>query len=109
MFRCKIKVIKRSINQDLAKNYLDTSTDFGKNFGACDVFRDGQNFVVDEPWKAPEGFCEWAWADIRHDLFALANGADLNWIKQPGTAVCCCTDALRPVYFEIRRLEPLKK
>ena len=40
-------------------------------------------------------------------MFALANGGGADgffygdWIREPYTAVSCCNDGLRPVYFKI--------
>lgn len=60
----------------------------------CDIFSDRQEFIV-EDWKTPpNGFCEWAWVDIKKK-FELA--------KQLGEVVACCTDGFRPVVFEIQR------
>ena len=64
MPKCKITVIKRLINQDLADEYLDVAGDFE----ACDRFSDGQEIVVEHPFSMPEGFCAGAWADIRADI-----------------------------------------
>ena len=38
-------------------------------------------------------------------VFALANGARSfyynDWIRQPGVAIACCNDGLRPVFFKL--------
>jgi uncharacterized repeat protein (TIGR04076 family) len=102
---CRITVLKRTINQDLVAEYLNRETDFGKNFGVCEAFADGQKFEVAAPFQVPDGFCAWAWADLRHDLLSLAIGADLPWIRQSGVAIVGCTDWLRPVYFKLERLD----
>ena len=104
MQKCKVTVLKRTVNQDLVDAYLDKSTPFGQSFGPCDRFADGQEFVA-EPFGPPEGFCPWAWADIRQDVMTLAAGGNLSWIRQTGTALASCTDCLRPVYFKIERLD----
>ena len=52
MPRCKITVLKRTINQDLIDEYLD---DTCEDIGPCDRFQDGQEFVID-PSVVPEDF-----------------------------------------------------
>jgi len=89
---CKITVVKRSVQQDLADRYRDGRVK------QCDAFKDGQEFVVSAPWSPPEGFCQWAWADIRSYVMANFHGGDFP-------TVACCTDGFRPVYFRIERVE----
>jgi len=106
MHKCRITVLKRTVNQDLADQYLDRSGEFGGTFGACTAFQEGQEFVVESPFSLPPGFpCSWAWADLRPDIFAIALGASMPWLKQPGTAIAGCTDILRPVIFKVERVE----
>ncbi len=100
MPQCKITVLKRTLDQDLADRYLDTE----KGWGACDQFSDGQEFVVEQSFEMPKGFCPWAWADIRGDIMTIATGGDLPWIKQRGVAITGCTDWFRPVIFKVERM-----
>ena len=104
MPKCRITVLKRTVaDQDLIDEYLaDSSKE--KGFGACTAFEDGQEFIADSP-RMPEGFCNWAWADIQRDVVAVLYGGDYPWVKQPGTAITCCTDGFRPVVFKVERLE----
>jgi len=104
MPRCKITVLKRTINQDLIDEYLD---DTHKDIGPCERFRDGQEFVID-PWVMPEDFCAccaWAWSDIRRDILTVAYGGDMPGMRQRGTVITGCTDWLRPVIFKVERME----
>lgn len=101
MNKCKITVIKRAVNQDLADEYLKDAT----GFGLCERFEDGQEFVVERAFAMPEGFCHWAWADIRSDILTVAVGGNLPWLKQPGIAIASCTDWFRPVYFKVERMD----
>ena len=98
--KCKITVLKRTVNQDLIDEYVVVK----KDFGACDQFSDGQEFVVEQPFSAPDGFCPWAWADIRNDIMTMAVGGDLPWIKQQGVTIAGCTDWFRPVIFKVERI-----
>ncbi len=103
MPKCRITVLKRTINRDLIDEYLDKDT--SKDFGPCDRFVDGQEFIVDGySAEVPEGFCAWAWADIRKDIFTVAAGADMPGMKQRGAVITGCTDWFRPVIFKVERV-----
>lgn len=102
MPRCKITVLKRTINRDLIDEYLD---DESKGVKPCEHFKDGQEFMLDRYYRAPDGFCDWAWADIRYDILALAYGGSMPGMKQPGTIIAGCTDWFRPVIFKVERIE----
>jgi uncharacterized repeat protein (TIGR04076 family) len=101
MPKCKITVLKRTINQDLIDEYLD---DAYQGIGPCDCFRDGQEIVIGDYSGVPEGFCASAWADIRKDMLAVAMGANMLGIRQPGTIIAGCLDWFRPVIFKIERM-----
>jgi len=72
--------------------------------GACELFRDGQEFLVRENGKMPEGFCTSAWQTIFCNVRTLAFGGDLPWFKEKGVAINCCSDGLRPVVFKLERV-----
>ena len=104
MPKCKITVLKRTINQDLIDEHLEDSY---KDIGLCECFEEGQEFVID-PAVPPKEFyarCPWAWADIRRDILTVAYGGDLPGMKQRGTIVTGCTDWFRPVIFRVERLD----
>ena len=103
MPKCKITVLKRTLNQDLIDEYLDEPY---KDTGPCECFEEGEEFVID-PAVVPEAFCArcaWAWADIRKDILTVAMGANMPGIRQPGTVITGCTDWLRPVIFKVERM-----
>jgi uncharacterized repeat protein (TIGR04076 family) len=100
MPKVKITVLKRTFNTDLVQKYMDADG----SYGPCDQFRDGQEFVTDKPWSVPEGFCTWAWADIRADIQTVMLGGDLPWMKERHVAIAMCTDVFRPVIFKIERI-----
>ena len=102
MAKCKITVVKRTINQDLIDEYVSKTRE---NFGRCGAFEDGQEFTVEGFPSKPEGFCDWAWTAIHQDVTAMMFGADYPWIEKHGTAITCCTDGLRPVIFKVERVE----
>ena len=102
MVKCRITVLKRMFNQDLASEYCQEEA------SPCSVFSDGQEFIYDHhgDGNKPENFCEYAWNDIYKAVFTLAsNGTFLGWMKDGGTIITCCTDGVRPVIFKVERIE----
>lgn len=101
MNKCKITVLRKTFQEDLAKEYG------AENLGACPMLKEGQVFYAD--YSCPEGFCNEAWKAIYQYVFALAHGMGKNgelfyyadWIRKPGVAICSCNDGLRPVIFKI--------
>ncbi len=99
--KCKITVIKQTINQDLIDTYM---TENLKTCGMCQMVKVGDEFQVFSEFQMPENFCHWAWADMRKDIVAVINGADYSWCKKKGMAISGCTDWFRPVFFKIEKL-----
>lgn len=91
-FICKITVIKKTLNSEWNKQFrMSEGT-------KCNIFEEGQEFIIESPWSAPEGFCHWAWADIRTFIHLVQEG-------RYETFVSCCTDGFRPVFFKIERIQ----
>lgn len=101
MKKCKITVLKRHFDEELAKEYGC------KGLGKCPMHKEGQVFYAD--YAKPEGLCDEAWKAIYQYAFALAHGSGIfyygDWIDKPGVAICSCNDGLRPVIFKIERTE----
>jgi uncharacterized repeat protein (TIGR04076 family) len=72
--------------------------------GACELFKEGQEFIVNEDLRMPEDFCSSAWVSIYGNVRLLGFGGDLPWFKEKGIAVNCCIDGLRPVIFKLERI-----
>jgi len=89
---CKLTVLKKEFRKEYADRYRN-----GKG-AICNKFEEGQVFVTSSPWAPPEGFCDWAWGDIRTYIHLVYSG-------QSGPIVACCTDGFRPVFFSIERVE----
>ena len=98
MNKCRITVLKRTIEPELAKEY---SSD--PQLGACDIYVDGQEFILEKP-DMPEGFCSWAWADIQRDVISIMTGGNMDWVNRDGVQAVCCTDGFRPVVFKVERI-----
>jgi uncharacterized repeat protein (TIGR04076 family) len=90
--KCRITVLKRTLNDEWNKEYR------GGRVKLCDKFQDGQEFAVESPYRKPEGFCDWAWADIRTYIHLVDLG-------KYDVSVTCCTDGFRPVFFKIERVK----
>jgi uncharacterized repeat protein (TIGR04076 family) len=91
-FRCKITVLGKAFNEDLYRQYP---------YGAaspCGRLEEGQVFITDNRWDPPEGFCQWAWGDLRPMIQSIHTG-------HPVVMISCCTDGLRPVTFKLERIE----
>jgi uncharacterized repeat protein (TIGR04076 family) len=90
--KIKITVLKRTLNEEWNKAYR------GGKVKLCEKNADGQEFTTDSPYRKPEGFCDWAWGDIR----SYVHMVDLGKFE---ASVNCCTDGFRPVFFKIERVK----
>lgn len=102
MVRCRITVLKKMINKELVDEY--SNLDLTEMCLGCYLFAVGEEFIVEEDNKVPEGFCSYAWTDILKDVNAIMYGANYPWMKQPGVAISCCSDGLMPVIFKIEKI-----
>ena len=100
--KCRVTVLKRTINQDLINEYLDDEL---RDIGLCECFRDVQEIIIDDHSTVPENFCASAWADIRKDILTIAIGGNMPGIRQHGTLITGCTDWFRPVIFKVERMD----
>jgi uncharacterized repeat protein (TIGR04076 family) len=98
--KVKITVLKRF---DPSEVFQSSPVTFIKPTGACDVFSDGQEFVVDN-LIMPEGFCPVAWISLCNNVRLLSYGVNFPWFKEEGVSVNCCIDGLRPVIFKLERV-----
>ncbi|MDR3153235.1 MAG: TIGR04076 family protein [Deltaproteobacteria bacterium] len=101
MKKCRITVLKRNFDEELAREYGV------KGLGKCPLHAEGQAYLAD--WARPDGFCDEAWKAIYQYVFALAHGSSTffhdDWIAKPGVAVCSCNDGIRPVIFKVERID----
>ncbi|MGD8505451.1 MAG: TIGR04076 family protein [Candidatus Bathyarchaeota archaeon] len=99
--RVKITVLKRFNPSEVLETSPVTPV---RPLEACGVYKDGQEFIVGEDVKMPDGFCSGAWHAIYCNVRTLAFGGNLPWYREKGVAVNCCTDGLRPVVFKLERI-----
>jgi uncharacterized repeat protein (TIGR04076 family) len=104
--KCKITVLRRELYEDLQAEYLANP-----NSGKCDLFHEGQEWIVDEwkYWKMLNGelFCSYAWDAISKWVYAALQGGSLlrGWTKDEKVMIACCNDGTRPVIFKIERID----
>lgn len=102
MKKCKITVLKRYFDEELALQYG------APGLTKCPIHKEGQVFYAD--YSKPEGFCDEAWKAIYQYVFAISHGVDGvfyygDWIRQKDIAICSCNDGLRPVIFKIEKTD----
>jgi len=94
----KITVLKRFDTKEVFK----APPVKAKYSGPCPMVKEGQVLYVDD--SMPSEFCPYAWDAIFPSIVALrSNGNFSEWYDEPGVAVACCPDGLRPVVFKIER------
>ena len=76
----------------------------GDPINPCRFFEVGQEFIAENSFTRPEGFCGWAWRDltVRFTKFDLID--DMDWPEKDITYVAC-GDGVRPVIFKLERIE----
>jgi uncharacterized repeat protein (TIGR04076 family) len=77
MSKCRITVVRRTIHQNLIDEYV---SDAREDYGKCQAYEDGQEFIITDLPLKPEGFCAWAWADIHRDVVSVMFGSSYPWI-----------------------------
>ena len=100
--KCRITVLRRTLDRELISQFVD---DAYADMAPCELLADGQEFIVERVHEVPEGFCPWAWADIRQDILTAISGGQLPWMSRPGTVIAGCSDWFRPVIFEVQRMD----
>jgi len=103
--KCKIIVLRREFYQDLADEYLADP-----NVGKCNLFEDGQEFIVDQKdfWKMMDGrFCAEAWDSISRYVYAALQGGSImkGWTNDEKMMITACSDGVRPVIFKLERID----
>jgi uncharacterized repeat protein (TIGR04076 family) len=100
MATVKITVLKTMANPDLVEEFCQATASV-----PCPVFTPGQEFYA-QGSAMPEGFCSEAWQDIHKSYMVVQHGGTFRgWMKDEGTIIACCADGLRPVVFELKRIE----
>ncbi|MCP4757632.1 MAG: TIGR04076 family protein [Proteobacteria bacterium] len=104
MTTLKVTVVKKINAKDLYGDDLPVQYREDRMKPECDQFELNQEFTVDS-LNCPDGFCNWAFADIQRDLVHIFFRGNYPWVKEKGVTLSCCTDGFRPVFFKIERME----
>ena len=99
--KLKITVLKRTYPEML---FDELPVTLKKPMEPCHYYVEGQEILVDEDLKMPEGFCPTAWRNFYHNIRTLGYEGDLPFFKETNLAINCCTDGMRPVIFKIERI-----
>ena len=102
--KVRITVLKKTFNTEWVEAYTDPGA--FTTTGCCHAYEIGQEFISDG--HMPEGFSDWAWADMQKYVMTLARGGDMVGVK-PGMFVTSCTDGFRSVFYKLERIEPDEK
>ena len=102
MAKVKITVVKKMNNKDMFGNNPPVGFTMAPE---CDQLEVGQEFIIDDGYGFPPGFCPWAFADIQKDIVHLRFSGDFSWMEESGVNLSCCTDGVKPVVFRLERIE----
>ncbi|WP_088188041.1 TIGR04076 family protein [Desulfosporosinus sp. FKA] len=103
MRKCKITVLKKTLNYELAQQYCEA------NISTCPCLEEGQEFIAG--FEKPQNFCDWAWNDIHKYVVVLLSGGNFStdafedWMKDDKSMIACCTDGIRPVVFKLEKID----
>jgi uncharacterized repeat protein (TIGR04076 family) len=107
MSRLRITVLKREYYDELLEAHYPPGAG-ERRVGRCSVFEDGQVFETNRSCEKPDGFCDWAWADIQRDAMSVAFGVGHPWAHPRPMAITCCTDGKRPVVFCVEQVDEIE-
>jgi uncharacterized repeat protein (TIGR04076 family) len=99
--KVKITVLKRLDPKEIFDELPVAERDW---FVPCGLFQDGQEFILEEDLKMPEGFCTLAWHSIYLNVRTIGYGGNIPAFEEEGVAISCCVDGMRPVIFKIERI-----
>jgi len=102
MYRCKIKVLETTVQIALAEKLHQPVPE------PCPLYSPGKDWILSH-YGRPLDLCEDAWTAIHRTVYAVLSGAGSkiggHWIEDGKRAVVCCNEGLRPVLFEVTRIE----
>jgi uncharacterized repeat protein (TIGR04076 family) len=101
--KVKIKVLKIFSPEEVFEN---PPVEHVEPWGPCPMFEEGQEIIVNEAGGMPEGFCASAWVTLWDKVRTLSMGGIFPYFKdREDTIISCCSDGLRPVVFQLERME----
>lgn len=102
---CKVTVVKKLYNEDMAKECGQIDS------GPCKYFKLGQEFITYDFSQPKDFLCGLAWNDLSKVVTAFlcdgnfSSGIFSGCMKNEKTMIACCTDGIRPVVFKIEKFE----
>lgn len=105
MGRSKLKItVERIFTPKEVFGHEIRQTSNGNAIPRCPVFEVGQEFIAENGFTCPDGFCGSAWRDltVRLTMFDLIE--DMDWPRK-GMTYVACGDGVRPVIFKLERLK----
>jgi len=100
--KCKITVLRRELYEDLQAEYSANL-----KAGKCELFREGQEWIVDERNYLINSqlICSYAWDAISKWVYAALQGGSMLRANDEKVAITCCNDGIRPVIFKLERID----
>jgi len=95
----KITVLKRMLNQDLADEFCAANVTV-----PCPNFTEGQEFVVEGGRQQGAFAVQPGRIFTRATWSSSTRGTFSGWMKDDDTIIACCSDGLRLVVFEVKRI-----
>ena len=100
--KMKITVVRKFSPEEVFGHEILQSSD-GTPIPTCQFFDEGQEFIAENSFTRPEGFCGWAWRDLTVRLTKFDLIDDMDWPEKDMTYVAC-GDGVRPVIFRLEKL-----
>ena len=102
MSKIKITVLKGLTRSEVFGDNIPDIIDKPEGSDRCARHTKGQVYLSENLAK-PDGFCDWAFADIQRDLVFLAYGNKFN--QDDKIQYATCTDGTNPVVFKLEKVE----
>lgn len=100
--KIKITVVRKFSPEEVFGEPIKQASD-GTPIPTCRFFDEGQEFITENSFTRPDGFCGWAWRDLTVRLTKFDLIDDMDWPEKDMTYVAC-GDGVRPVIFRLEKL-----
>ena len=101
----RITVLKTITSNEIFKGKIPNHIP-EESKGPCSKHHVGEHFTCNT-YECPNGFCNWAYADIQKDLTDLHYDSPPyyeRWLKGKRVNYVSCTNGLAPVIFKIEKV-----
>ena len=100
--RIRITVVRKFSPKEVFGHEIRQASD-NSPIPTCQFFEEGQEFIIENSFTRPDGFCGWAWRDLTVRLTKFDLIEDMDWPEKNMTYVAC-GDGVRPVIFRLEKL-----